>query len=317
MPGPRPAIVELDSAVSELFYTIRRKLPNYLPPWVPWQPFEDRANYVKAAQILFHEVLADALVWTPASQRSGRTVVRHYKLDDGTLLVVNIDATVLAVLDVWNLESLFVNEGMYVEFDKFLTDFESDFSDFAFKSIQDQVNPVISGARYHAWHATPLGTGYLLQPGGIVLDVQRLIREYGEEPGPVEIDVLAHWSIVDEPESALSPEMEKANAVITETLRKLGIDREAWEVANRLAISAKAGEPMTAREKQLLRYRQDAYKGPVEAAPSVPKKSMASDKAVRKVMSGKKAKRTSRKKEPGHDGTPTATAKRSHPATAG
>lgn len=162
----KPALIELDSAAVELrdltVDVVRTFLPRYQWPEHHAQLFH------RAVVLIFDDALNQHLSWTP---KGPDTLAQRVVAELG--LTGIIDAS-LSPNDIA----------------EFYCHMDSVVSDRVFQCLITQIQGVIGSDRYNAWHVMPLGTGRILTPGGIMIDLDRL----KDESGVIEINLAEHWS---------------------------------------------------------------------------------------------------------------------------
>jgi hypothetical protein len=165
--------------------------------------------------------------------------------------------------------------------------------------VTRQLSRVIGPYVYQAWHARPMGTAYILQPGGIMINPRQLLKQLGEIDEPMEISLTEHWHLagqshvnpLDDAEvmasgDVVSEDPAVVSSFICEEIRKHPDPRSTVE-----AHEAGCRRPSTPTTRSKLAAIQEAYRrqsstytGPVKVGPQLPDDSMASETAVAGLM---------------------------------
>lgn len=292
-PVASSAIIELDSTIDALQTLINRAVDQHLPPWVVMQPFQDRSRAVKAARLIFHRVLADLLAWTPLSQKSGASVtfVWRRSTPEGDYQTT-LDPLVLAILNCWDIEDECRREWDLGVFQQFYASMAAVLDDWLIIPLQKQIGAVVLPHVYHAWHARSIGTGYVLQPGGLMINPHQLLKDVGSVDGPVEVHLAEHWFRSGHPEvnpldeNLVSEDPLVVSAILVDEQRchpDVEAALEAHDAAKRLPGVAATASKLT-RIREAMRGQSSLYQGPVHVGPTLPEKSLASSKSVSRII---------------------------------
>lgn len=302
-----PAIVDIEPVADALQTAMTRILMDTLPPWVDIKPYTTRQGIMAGARVIFHQALADLLAWTPRAKRSGNVVHCRWRYqvpeEEASPMGGEVDALVYELIHVLGLWRLGAPEAS--EEDR---DFLNGITDALAKPLDElliviaerQLSHVIGPYVYHAWHARPLGTAYVLQAGGLMINPKQLMHqaaELGDLDQPMEVNLAEHWALAGQ--GVINPLDEAAvmtdgdmvsddpllvSAFICEDLRQHPHPEEmlaAHDTAKR-----RPGVPATVTKftmiNDVLKRHSSLYQGPVQVGPAMPEASSRVSKGISK-----------------------------------
>lgn len=187
---PKPAIIELDSAIAHMRFTVAELLESYYvnPPKIHISKFQ------AATAILFEAALASSLSWMSGSYDQEMVMRVLHALG----LVSSPDA----------------------DEPPFMSEFDTDLCEYVYERLISQIEKVVGSDRHFAWHSSPAGTSRVLIPGGLMIDLDRL----KDQSGIVEVDLDAHWrgmsSQVSVKNLEVSEDVEAVSAYIVKQCQK-------------------------------------------------------------------------------------------------
>lgn len=294
------AIVDLEPIAVSFNTILTGILEEVLPPWTDIKPFVTPVCTFTAAQLIFHQALDDTLAWTLAHHRSGTVERRTWRYsDESDQAGGEVDRLVLELISNVGLEDYLIKEGNVKALNAICDKLAEPLDEWLLVMVTQQLSRIIGPYVFHAWHARRLGTAYVLQPGGIMINPRQLLKQLGGIDAPVEINLAEHWHLagqrqlnpLDEAEvmasgDVVSEDPAVVSSFICEEIRKHPDPRSTVE-----AHEAGCRRPSTPTTRSKLAAIQEAYRrqsstytGPVKVGPQMPDDSMASETAVADLM---------------------------------
>lgn len=290
------AIVDLEPIADSLRTIVARIIESHLPPWVDAKPFLTRQNCLEAARLVFHQGLADILAWTPRENRSGSVV--HFpwrESNDGDPEGGEVDNLIVALIDAFGLRAYCQAEGNLSPLNGICTALQEPLDEWLLVLLNRQLSQIVGPYVYHAWHARPMGTAYVMQPGGIMINPMQLIAQanaLGDLNQPMEVNLAEHWALagqrhvnpLEETETMVSGDVVSedpavVSSFICEDIRKHPDPKaavEAHEAGSRRPAVRSTRSKLDAIQ-EAYRRQSSSYTGPAKVGPRMPEESVESD----------------------------------------